>query len=63
VTQLYSQALGSLSIASYDSRGYGGGIRTHLHAGGDPSFQHLSCVYRVVADRAVNSECRAHYGM
>jgi hypothetical protein len=33
VTQLYSQALGSLFVASYDSQGYGGGIRTRLHTG------------------------------
>jgi hypothetical protein len=33
VAQLYPQALGSLSVASYDSQGYGGGIRTRLHAG------------------------------
>jgi hypothetical protein len=33
VTQLYPQALGFLFVASYDSQGYGGGIRTHLHAG------------------------------
>jgi hypothetical protein len=26
-----SLALGSLFVASYDSRGYGGGIRTRLH--------------------------------
>jgi hypothetical protein len=32
VAQLYLQALGSLLVASYDSHGYGGGIRTHLHA-------------------------------
>jgi hypothetical protein len=32
MAQLHSQALGSLSVASYDSQGYGGGIRTHLHA-------------------------------
>jgi hypothetical protein len=32
VAQLYPQALGSLFIASYDSQGYGGGIRTRLHA-------------------------------
>jgi hypothetical protein len=31
VAQLYSQALGFLFDASYDSQGYGGGIRTHLH--------------------------------
>jgi hypothetical protein len=28
VAQLYPQALGSLFVASYDSQGYGGGIRT-----------------------------------
>jgi hypothetical protein len=33
VAQLHFQALGSLFVASYDSQGYGGGIRTHLHAG------------------------------
>jgi hypothetical protein len=32
VAQLYSRALGSLFVASYDSQGYGGGIRTRLHA-------------------------------
>jgi hypothetical protein len=31
VAQLYSQALGSLFVASYDSQGYGGGILTRLH--------------------------------
>jgi hypothetical protein len=33
VARLYLQALGSLFIASYDSQGYGGGIRTNLHRG------------------------------
>jgi hypothetical protein len=33
VAQLYPQALGSLLVASYDLQGYGGGIRTRLHAG------------------------------
>jgi hypothetical protein len=33
VAQLYPQALGSLYVASYDSQGYGGGIRTRLHTG------------------------------
>jgi hypothetical protein len=33
VAQLYLQALDSLFIASYDSQGYGGGIRPRLHAG------------------------------
>jgi hypothetical protein len=30
VAQLYPQALGSLFVASYDSQGYGGVIRTRL---------------------------------
>jgi hypothetical protein len=30
VAQLHPQALGSLFVASFDSQGYGGGIRTHL---------------------------------
>jgi hypothetical protein len=33
VAQLYSWALGSLIITSYDSQGYGGGIQTLLHMG------------------------------
>jgi hypothetical protein len=33
VGQLYSQALGSIFVASYDSQGYGGGILTRLHTG------------------------------
>jgi hypothetical protein len=37
VAQFYPQALGSLSVASYDTQGYGGGIRTHLYAGCIPS--------------------------
>jgi hypothetical protein len=31
VAQLYPQALGSPFVTSYDSQGYGGGIRPHLH--------------------------------
>jgi hypothetical protein len=33
VAQLYSQALGPLSVTSYDSQGYGGGIQNRLHTG------------------------------
>jgi hypothetical protein len=33
MAQLYSQALGTLFVASHDSEGYGGGIRPRLHAG------------------------------
>jgi hypothetical protein len=33
VAQLHPQALGSLFVSSYDTQGYGGVIRTRLHAG------------------------------
>jgi hypothetical protein len=33
VARLYPQALNSVFVASYDSQGYGGGIRTRLHSG------------------------------
>jgi hypothetical protein len=33
VSQLYPQAPGSLSVAFYDSQGYGGGFLTRLHMG------------------------------
>jgi hypothetical protein len=33
VAQIHPQAMGSLFVTSYDSQGYGGGIRTRLHAG------------------------------
>jgi hypothetical protein len=34
VAQLYSQALGSLSVAFYDSQDYGGSMLARLHSGG-----------------------------
>jgi hypothetical protein len=33
VAHLYSRALGSLYVASYDSQGYSAGILTRLHTG------------------------------
>jgi hypothetical protein len=33
MARLYPQAMGSLFVASYDSQGYGGGIRLRLHTG------------------------------
>jgi hypothetical protein len=33
IAQLYSHTLGSIFVASYDSQGYGGGIRTRLQSG------------------------------
>jgi hypothetical protein len=41
VAQIYSRALGSLSIASYNLQGYGGGILSRLHMG-------YSCKYFTV---------------
>jgi hypothetical protein len=35
VPRLYPQALGSLFVASYDSQGYGGGIRLRHHTGSE----------------------------
>jgi hypothetical protein len=36
-TLLCHSRLGSLSVASYDSQGYGGGILTRFHTGNDHS--------------------------
>jgi hypothetical protein len=33
MVRFYPQLLGSLFVHSYDSQGYDGGIRTHLHVG------------------------------
>jgi hypothetical protein len=33
VAQLYPHASGSFSVLFYNSQGYGGGIRIHLHKG------------------------------
>jgi hypothetical protein len=33
VVQLYPEVLGSLFVTSFDSQGYGGGIRTRIHTG------------------------------
>jgi hypothetical protein len=40
VAQLYPQALGSIFVASYDSQGYGEGIRTRLHTGSHVTILH-----------------------
>jgi hypothetical protein len=42
VARLYPQALGSLFVASYDSQGYGGGIRLRLHTGFNPNSKSKS---------------------
>jgi hypothetical protein len=44
VAQIYPRALGSLSVASYDSQGYGGGILSRLHSTRDSfSMQSIPC--------------------
>jgi hypothetical protein len=45
VAQLYPQAPGSLSVASYDSQGYGGGILTRLHAGNTHTHTHTHVLF------------------
>jgi hypothetical protein len=53
VARLYPQALRSLFVASYDSQGYGGGIRTRLHT----DFEWhglLSSLYSPGTDRTEN---------
>jgi hypothetical protein len=42
--QLYPQALGSFFVTSYDSQGYGGGIRPRLHTGSLPSACASVCI-------------------
>jgi hypothetical protein len=44
VARLYTQVLGTFLVASYDSQGYGGGIRTRLHTGYQLLASH-SCIY------------------
>jgi hypothetical protein len=53
VVQLYPKARGSLFIASYDSQGYGGGVRTRLDTGitSDLLTLGLSCLEHVGTDR------------
>jgi hypothetical protein len=51
VAQLYSQALGSLFVVSYDSQGYGGGIRACLHAGYSEPESELLYDWRFTANQ------------
>jgi hypothetical protein len=54
MTQLYFQALGSLFVAFCDLQGYGGGIRTRLHAGRLPN-PHWFSLYSLGTDRIENT--------
>jgi hypothetical protein len=54
---LYPQALGSLFIASYDSQGYGGSIRTLLHTG---YLGIKICLNNILRNKAPTSQ-KTHY--
>jgi hypothetical protein len=56
VAQLYPQALGSLFVASYDTQGYGGGIRTRLHTGSSRSMNFLQ-----IFSNSVRTSQETHY--
>jgi hypothetical protein len=53
VAQLYPQALGYLYVASYDSQGNGGGIRTCPHAGVGKSIPFS--LYTVISPRTAQN--------
>jgi hypothetical protein len=44
MAQLYPQALDSLFVASYDSQGYGGNVRSGHHTGCLPSFNYIRSI-------------------
>jgi hypothetical protein len=48
MAQIYPRTLGSLSVASYDSQGYGEGILSYLHRGITSGFR-LFCDRRSVS--------------
>jgi hypothetical protein len=52
VAQLYPRALGSLFLASYDSQGYVGSIRTRLHTGLHPQ---TACLLLYLCTRVCES--------
>jgi hypothetical protein len=53
VAQLYPRVLGSLSVASYDSQGYGGGILTRLHTGVETTLPFFTVTYRKLVLNAI----------
>jgi hypothetical protein len=54
VAQLNPRALGSLPVASYDSQGYGGGIRTRLLRGSITTFELLVLFIKPGTDHIEN---------
>jgi hypothetical protein len=55
VSQLYPQTLDSLFVASYDSQGYGGGIRTRLHMALLSGNGSWSSLYSLATDSTENT--------
>jgi hypothetical protein len=53
LAQIYSQALGSLSVVSYDSQGYGGGILSLLHTGNPPPSMEYT-IFIMLTEQEVN---------
>jgi hypothetical protein len=62
VARLYPQALGSLFVASYDSQGYGGGIRTRLHAGMESQIK-VKVTLRLTVGQSVSLGVEPHVGL
>jgi hypothetical protein len=59
VAQLYHQALGSLFVASFDSKGYGGGIWPSLHKGSSVVLDQSQSYVRTDGQSASLSWCQA----
>jgi hypothetical protein len=59
VAQLYPQALGSPFVASYDSQGYGGGVRTCLHTGFNAEAPTLVLFISLSTDRIESTAYRS----
>jgi hypothetical protein len=63
VAQLYSQALGTLFFASYDSQGYSGGIRTRLHTGTRQLKVKVKVTLRLMVSQSENLGVEPHLGL
>jgi hypothetical protein len=61
VAQLYPQAPGSLSVAFYDSKSYGGDILTHLNMGLDDIYTTKNCSESITEDFDLGSTVFRHF--